>query len=191
MRPLFDSEHGPIHTFKDHGITLPEAFDDEYFRHMQWAHFASGAAGGGMRWPNRTPHALTPSMRQAQRALAAFLPLLDWPRFHRRNLDGSVAVEGGPVAVFACGDAEQTLLWLLRTDAIGANGIIERTSPPIHLRVSVPDLRSGTYRITYWDTKNGRAVAKAEHDHDGMGTLTLEPPPIAADLAIAFRRCAV
>ena len=67
-RPLFDSEHGPIHTFKDHGMTLPEPFDDEYFRHMQWAHFASGAAGGGMRWPNRTPHSLTCGMRGAQRA---------------------------------------------------------------------------------------------------------------------------
>jgi hypothetical protein len=191
MRPLFDSEHGPIHTFKDHGITLPEAFDDEYFRHMQWAHFASGAAGGGMRWPNRTPHALTPGMRQAQRALAAFLPLLDWRRFQRRNMNSAVAVEGDPVAVFACGDAEQALLWLLRTDAIGADGRIERASPPILLRVSVPDLRSGTYRITYWDTKNGRAVAKAEQDHDGVGPLTLDPPPIAADLAIAFRRYSV
>ena len=54
-RPFLDSEHGPIHTFKDHGITLPEAFDDEYFRHIQWAHLASGGAGGGMRWPNRAP----------------------------------------------------------------------------------------------------------------------------------------
>ena len=54
-RPVLDTEHGPIHTFKDHGRTLPDAFDDEYFRHMQWAHFASGAAGGGMRWPNREP----------------------------------------------------------------------------------------------------------------------------------------
>src|SRR6185312_9536778 len=35
-RPFFDSEHGPIHTFKDHRRTLPAAFDDEYFRHMQW-----------------------------------------------------------------------------------------------------------------------------------------------------------
>ena len=52
-RPFLDTEHGPIHSFKDKHITLPEPFDDEYFRHMQWAHFASGAAGGGMRWPNR------------------------------------------------------------------------------------------------------------------------------------------
>lgn len=48
-RPVFDSEHGPIHTFKDRKRTLPEPFDDEYFRHIQWAHLASGGAGGGMR----------------------------------------------------------------------------------------------------------------------------------------------
>ena len=77
-RPFLDSEHGPIHTFKDHHRTLPEAFDDEYFRHMQWAHLASGGAGGGMRWPNRHPHVLTAGMRRAQRALAGFLPLVDW-----------------------------------------------------------------------------------------------------------------
>jgi hypothetical protein len=29
-RPFLDSEHGPIHTFKDHKTTLPEPFDDEY-----------------------------------------------------------------------------------------------------------------------------------------------------------------
>ena len=64
-RPFFDTEHGPIHTFKDTASTLPEAFDDEYFRHIQWTHLASGGAGGGMRWPNRNPHTLTPGMRRA------------------------------------------------------------------------------------------------------------------------------
>ena len=71
-RPVLDTEHGPIHTFKDHGRTLPEAFDDEYFRHMQWAHVASGAVGGGMRWPNREPHVLTPGMRPRSLRLPAF-----------------------------------------------------------------------------------------------------------------------
>jgi hypothetical protein len=136
-------------------MTLPDAFDDEYFRHMQWAHFASGAAGGGMRWPNREPHSLTPGMRQAQQALAGFLPLIDWTRFQRRNLHGSVAIDGDRVAVFACGDAEQALLWLLRTDALGADGRIDRTHSAVDLRVSVPDLRPGDYQITYWDTEHG------------------------------------
>src|SRR3712207_8786775 len=54
-------------------------------RHMQWAHFAAGAAGGGMRWPNRRPHVLTEGMRKAQHALAGFLPLIDWAHFRRRR----------------------------------------------------------------------------------------------------------
>jgi hypothetical protein len=187
-RPLLDSEHGPIHTFKDHGMTLPEPFDDEYFRHMQWAHFASGAAGGGMRWPNRAPHVLTAGMRRAQQALASFLPLIDWPRFRRCNLNEAVTTTGDPVAVFACGDASQALLWVLRTDAIGADGMIDRTRLPAAIRIAVPGLGGGHYRSTYWDTTLGRALGEAELDHRGCGSLILGPPPIAADLAIALRR---
>ena len=89
-RPFFDSEHGPIHTFKDHKRTLPAPFDDELFRHMQWAHLASGGAGGGMRWPNRKPHRLTPGMHLAQQHLAAFLPLLDWHHFPRTNVSATL-----------------------------------------------------------------------------------------------------
>ncbi len=92
-RPFFDSEHGPIHTFKDHKRTLPAPFDDELFRHMQWAHLASGGAGGGMRWPNRKPHRLTPGMHLAQSHLAAFLPLLDWHHFPRQNVSASVRLD--------------------------------------------------------------------------------------------------
>ena len=54
-RPFLDTEHGPIHTYKDKQRTLPEAFDDEYFRHMQWAHLASG--GGRRRHALAEPHA--------------------------------------------------------------------------------------------------------------------------------------
>ena len=187
-RPLFDSEHGPIHTFKDHGMTLPEPFDDEYFRHMQWAHFASGAAGGGMRWPNRTPHSLTCGMRRAQRALAGFLPLIDWLRFQRRNLNDAIIVEGGSVAAFGCGDSEQAVLWLLRTDAIGADGMIDRRRPPAILRISLPGLRQGNYRITYWDTEGARVVGEAEQGHTADALFGFNPPPIAADLAVAVRR---
>jgi hypothetical protein len=187
-RPLLDSEHGPIHTFKDHGMTLPEPFDDEYFRHMQWAHFASGGVGGGMRWPNRTPHSLTPGMRQAQRALSGFLPLIEWPRFLRRNLDGAVQLEGNQAVAFACADAEQAVVWLLRTDAIGTDGMIDRTRPAVVVRVSLPGLARGGYSVVYWDTEKGRAVRTSGIEHSGTAVLSLEPPPFGADLAIAVRR---
>src|SRR5438874_1499623 len=133
---------------------------------MQWAHFASGAAGGGMRWPNRMPHSLTSGMRRAQRALAGFLPLIDWLRFQRRNLNDAIIVEGGSVAAFGCGDSEQAVLWLLRTDAIGADGRIDRTLPAVDLQIAVPDLSPGNYRITYWDTEGARVVGEAEQGHN-------------------------
>ncbi len=69
-RPFFDSEHGPGKLYRRKRLT--DAFDEEYFRYMQWAHLASGGAGGGMRWPYRHPHSLTPGMRMSQKSLAGF-----------------------------------------------------------------------------------------------------------------------
>jgi mannan endo-1,4-beta-mannosidase len=156
-RPFFESEHGPIHRFKDRHVTLPAAFDDEYFRHMQWAHLASGAAGGGMRWPNRHPHVLTPGMRAAQQAMAAFLPLVDWTRLRRRNLGAALVVRdaatgralrlvaphettperrpprvrlaGCAAAAFGCGDAAQAIVYLLRTTHSTTTGGCAATCP--------------------------------------------------------------
>jgi mannan endo-1,4-beta-mannosidase len=79
-RPYTDTEHGPIHAFNDHRTSLPEAFDDEYERHLMWAHLATGGAGSGMRWPARRPHLLSagyaaraaqPVRLRAHRELAA------------------------------------------------------------------------------------------------------------------------
>ncbi|RYG42794.1 hypothetical protein EON79_18210 [bacterium] len=186
-RPVFDSEHGPIHNFLDKEITLPEAFDDEYFRHMQWAHLASGGAGGGMRWPNRDPHTLTPGMHVAQRGLAAFLPLIDWTRFHRRNLNEEITVSSPAVERFGCGDAEQALVWLLRNDIIGADG---RLAPdaPISVRVSVPGLEPGTYRAALFDTVAQRVTEESDVVAQTGQVLEIEVPALWADLVIAVRR---
>jgi hypothetical protein len=188
-RPLFDSEHGPIHTYKDHGMTLPEAFDDEYFRHMQWAHFASGGAGGGMRWPNRSPHILTRGMRQAQRGLAGFLPLIDWARFRRRNLNEEVKATGPNAATFACGDAGQAVVWLLRKGALRPDGQLDDRQAPVEIQVSVPGLACGRYLITFWNTLAGQVAGEVETDHASCGPLRVPSPPFVTDLALAVRRC--
>lgn len=187
QRPFLDTEHGPIHTFKDRRRTLPDDFDDEYFRHMQWAHFASGGAGGGMRWPNRHPHTLTRGMRRAQRGLAAFLPLVDFPRFRRRNLNAEVGVSTPALTAFACGDDAQAIAWLLRNDH-GARGTLRPDATPVHARVLVPGLAAGRYRVTTWDTAAGAARGTCEQEHDGAEMLTVTLPPITNDLAIAIRR---
>jgi mannan endo-1,4-beta-mannosidase len=213
-RPFLDSEHGPIHTFKDRRRTLPEAFDDEYFRHMQWAHLAAGGAGGAMRWPNRHPHVLTAGMRAAQHALARFLPLIDWARFRRRSLGGalglrdartgaplrlvtarppaqpagapSVRLRGGDCAAFACGDASQAVVYLLRADRLTPDGRLRRDAAPRRVCVEVPGLSPGVYAVTLWDPVDGEAVQERRCEH-ASGTLTVRDVPLVADLALAIR----
>ena len=186
-RPFFESEHGPIHAFKDKKKTLSETFDDEYFRHFQWAHFASGAVGGGMRWPNRHPHVLTHGMRAAQKSLADFLPLIDWNDFKRHNLNCEVEIDGDKCAVFACGDANQAVVWLLRLDITAKSGMLELSATPMTLKLKVPDLKRGNYRVTAWNTIEGAPVAAFNAESDGAW-LRFETPSFAHDLALAIAR---
>lgn len=187
-RPFFDSEHGPIHAFKDRHITLPEPFDDEYFRHIQWAHFASGAAGGGMRWPNRHPHVLTQGMRQGQKGLQGFLHMIDWKRFSRMNLNEEVKIDSPAFASFACGDREQAVVWILRKDSLKPDGTLDRTAIPAAPTVSIPGLRAGNYHITGWDTLQGTVVYTSTIHHPEAGSnLIVEAGPVATDIALAIR----
>ncbi|MBV9076237.1 MAG: hypothetical protein JO048_01995 [Methylobacteriaceae bacterium] len=185
-RPFLDTEHGPIHTFKDHKKTLPEPFDDEYFRHMQWAHLASGGAGGGMRWPNRKPHALTAGMREAQGAMTGFIDLVEWSRFRRRNLNDEIAADRERVAPFGAGDPDQAIVWLLRRDTIGSDGRLDASAAPIATRVGVPGLRPGPVRVTAWDTRAG-ALAWTHDLRAEADGLALDLPALATDLALAIR----
>ncbi|HPQ16243.1 MAG TPA: hypothetical protein PLP04_13505 [Bryobacteraceae bacterium] len=187
-RPFFDSEHGPIHTYKDHHRTLPEPFDDEYFRHMQWAHFASGGAGGGMRWPNRKPHVLTRGMHAAQSALARFLPLIDWRCYSRRNLNQEVRVADADVAVFASADPFQAILWLLRRDTVRSDGRLDPRAEPVTPQIEIPGMAPGRYHVTAWDTAAGKSRGEFEATHAGGGELRVTAPPFVRDIALAIRR---
>jgi mannan endo-1,4-beta-mannosidase len=147
-------------------------------------HLASGGAGGGMRWPNRKPHVLTPGMRQAQAALDRFLPLIDWSRFSRVNLNEEVKALSRLTSSFCCSDGRQAVLWLLRRDTIGADGRLRRDAPPISTMVRIPGMGPGRYRITAVETMGGERVWAGEGAAKG-GVLTLSPPPITTDLALA------
>jgi mannan endo-1,4-beta-mannosidase len=184
-RPFLDSEHGPIHLFKDRKRTLPEPFDDEYFRHIQWAHFASGGAGGGMRWPNRHPHTLTLGMRQAQRSLAGFVDLVDWGSFRRVNLNEEITADAAKFAVFGCGDTEQAIAWLLRRDIRGPGGRLREEAEVSWTGINIPGLRDGRYRVNFWDTKSGRSAGVVEIA--SRGGLRIEAA-VHTDLAVFARR---
>lgn len=193
-RPFLDTEHGPIHAFKDRKKTLPAAFDEEYFRHMQWAHLASGGAGGGMRWPNRKPHSLTPGMRRAQAAMAAFMPLLDWTTFRRVNATkelevrelGGGAVSERRVARFASATREQALIYLLRRDALSGNGQLDREAAPLALTLRLPILLPGPYRVCGWNTVTGERLFSQVHETGGVSEF--RGIPLQGDVALAIRR---
>jgi mannan endo-1,4-beta-mannosidase len=186
-RPYLDTEHGPIHSFKDKKKTLAEVFDDEYFRHIQWAHLASGGAGGGMRWPNRRPHILTPGMRRAQAALSGFLPLIDWPAFRRRNLSSELRVRPPRVCGFAIGGGSQAVVWLLRRDTLDpATGMLRPDAAPLTAVFDLPSLEDGSYTVTPWDTREGCAGPVIEVKCRA-GMLSVTAPGLVTDLAFAIR----
>ncbi|WP_439557825.1 hypothetical protein [Dyadobacter sp.] len=190
-RPFFDSEHGPIHAFKDKHITFPAFFDDEYFRHIQWAHLASGAAGGGMRWPNRHPHCLTPGMRLAQKSLSGFTNLIDWKNFRRKNLNDEIASSNHHVAVFASADGRQAVLWAMRADTLvkkaGNLKTLDENASPINVTVQIPGMSAGTYSVHFWDTLNGVVLEQQEIELTTPGMLAVQLPRFVADLAVAVR----
>lgn len=181
-RPFLDTEHGPIHCFKDKHKTLPEAFDNEYFRHMSWAHLAAGGVGGGMRWPNRHPHVLTHGMRQAQRAMAGFLPLIDWQGFRRRPVD--ITVPG--YHAIGCADDTQAIVWAVRRGGRGADGRIDAEQARVERTLSLP-LPPGRYAVVEWDTVAGRARRTTECIAGSTG-LSAVLPALAGDWAVAVRK---
>jgi hypothetical protein len=181
-RPFLDTEHGPIHSFKDKHRTLSEPFDDEYFRHMSWAHLASGGAGGGMRWPNRHPHVLTAGMHRAQAAMAAFLPLVDWTRFKPRNLNDEACAPG--FHTFACADDAQAVAWLLRSDIRDAGGMMPRDTVPRTASLTLPAAQGRAWRFSFFDTVQGRCVGQQTVTAaDGRVTVTVEN--VTYDVAVA------
>ena len=139
-----------------------------------------------MRWPNRYPHVLTPGMRLAQLALTRFLPLIDWKRFRRRNLNNEIAVLDPNVACFGCGDERQAVVWLLRKKPLRRDGCLDRNYlAPV--AVKVPALATGAYRAVLWDTTEGVERGQFMGTVDETGALTVAIPAMGPDLAIAVR----
>ncbi len=187
-RPFMDTEHGPIALFNNEKKYLPEEFDDEYERHMMWAHLASGGAGSGMRWPGRHPHVLTPGMLRALASLSGFLPSLDWRHFSPRPAGHEIEIasqQEHDLHAFASRDEGQALVWLLR-GAYGARGVLPRREPLRHLPLTIRGLKPGAYEVRAWDTSHGRELNCRRFHSNCNRELSLELD-LENDLALAIR----
>lgn len=173
-RPFFDTEHGPIFTFNNKHITLDEKFDDEYFHNIQWSHFASGAAGGGMRWPYRHPHSLTAGMHRRQHSLSMFVQYIDWKNFKRSSLNHSISLNNEHIIPFSCGDEQQAVIWLLRNKP-----------SPVHsenFKLNFPADKK--YAVLFWDATAGKKINEIVTDIHIKCPL----PSFEKDIAIYLRR---
>ena len=137
-----------------------------------------------MRWPNRSPHRLTPGMRRAQRVMADSLPLLDWSHFRRRPLTGKMRAAKRSVHCFACADNSQALVYLLRSDTIAKDGTTNRDARTIVSEIRIPGLHPGAYKVTAWDTENGLSK-QFDIPHFTDDAMVIATPPFVADLALA------
>jgi mannan endo-1,4-beta-mannosidase len=128
-------------------------------------------------------------MRAAQTGLAHFLPLIDWSRLRRRNLNAELRSSRPELALFGCGDEEQAIAWLLRTDSLGPDGALRHDAEPLAAALAIPGLRPGGYRVTLWDTCRGVATRTTTVQHDGGDLLCIPAVSVATDLAVAVQRC--
>jgi mannan endo-1,4-beta-mannosidase len=189
-RPFTDSEHGPIHLFNDHRKFLPEPFDDEYERHLMWAHLASGGAGSGMRWPARDPHLLTAGMRQALGSLAGFARHVDWRFFRPRDAVADVEVGAPGVDVFAVRDDRQAVVWLLRGGQEGHRGPLPARAPLRGVPVTLRGLAAAdAYCVQMWDTRAGRSLGCIHARPDAGSALSVTLPALDNDIALAVGPC--
>lgn len=194
-RPYTDSESGPIHLFGNLHHTLPADFDEEYFHNMSWAHLASGGAGGGMRWPCRHPHRLTPGMLAIQQGLARFIDDcgIEWQRFVSANIDHMVRLDLPhtrrsplpPLIAMGCGDERAALIWILQ-DRRAKNGRNKLVRSIEGASLQVACLKEAGQTVTVWDTTSGRllgTLAPVWQD----GTLSVSLPQFTRDLVVVIR----
>jgi mannan endo-1,4-beta-mannosidase len=127
-------------------------------------------------------------MREAQAALSAFLPLIDWASFRRTCLNSRIRSSAAEVACFGCGDEVQAVLWLLRKDRVGQDGMLQRGADLVSLTVEIPGLAPGRYRVTQWDTVEGCCRGEYEVEVRSEPAHCMPVPPFASDLALAVAR---
>jgi mannan endo-1,4-beta-mannosidase len=100
-------------------------------------------------------------MHAAQRSLARFLPLIRWSAFRRRNLNEEVRLAPSTFTGFACGDAHQAVVWLVRRQPSHRKGTLDRKVAPEQVRIEVPGLMAtAEYSVTTWNTEAGLQEAK-------------------------------
>jgi len=174
-RPYMDTESGPIEVRPTSGD-----WDDRYFHYMMWAHFASGGAGTGMRWPYRNPHIVSDGMHRSQRALTIAAADFDWSTFRQQNIDGRITMNQADFIRMGCADEGQAVLWLAQDLRKGDVRSVNDAT------VTVSGMAPGTYYVRARSPYRGTVMKTAAVTVDADGRLTMELPTFQYDIVVTI-----
>ncbi|MBN1679907.1 MAG: DUF5060 domain-containing protein [Anaerolineae bacterium] len=99
-----------------------------------------------------------------------------------------------PIRAVVLADRTQgiAVAWLQHRDDTWQNAANDDQPDPVTVGLSLPGMPPGVYRITFWDTVTGgiRGEENATLTADSGSTLVINPPPVAAPLAVTVIRTA-
>jgi mannan endo-1,4-beta-mannosidase len=175
MRPYFDSEDGPIAP----DAPLTEAFDNEYYHNMIWAHLASGGAGSNLRWPFRSGGP-TEGMFDYDLAMSQIIKNINWSKFASVNIDSSVTVTapGHTVIKMACGDTYTALVFVLQ-DSRATTGNISGAI------LNVASMTAGTYLVKDFNSYTGNLIS-SQDVNAASGSVNVTLPDFNKDIVIVL-----
>jgi mannan endo-1,4-beta-mannosidase len=172
-RPYMDTESGPIDQ-----RPATEDWDNRYYHYMLWAHFASGGAGSGMRWPYRNPHILSDGMHATQRALSFAAADFDWNTFRLKNIDGRLTSNQSDFILMGSADGRQAAVWAAQDLRAGAPRTIRDAT------VTISDMPEGAYVARVRNAYNGTTLRTLPTTVGADGKLTVELPVFQYDIAV-------
>ncbi len=114
--------------------------------------------------------------------------LVNWKTFGRQNIAKKIKISHKCIKVFACGEAIQALIWLLRTDTVTSEGMSDTQALPVKAFLHIPDVQEGDYQIIFWHTQAGFVQSSYVSHVSGKGLLALELPFLVTDIAVYVKK---
>jgi len=150
-----------------------------------WATSLGGAAGCAQSWwwdlyirPNKLWHHYA--------ALSKFVEGVDFAKGRFARL---TSPPGSDVTLIGLKNSTEGCVWIQNRESTWRRRIIEKTEPATrrNVRLGIPNVEDGNYRIEWWDTYLGKVKTSAEQRPDG-GVLKLVAPDFATDIALKFKK---
>lgn len=184
-KPVMLGEFGLAEDNWQRSRWMKEDKDLVHFHNAQWASALSGAAGTALFW---WWELLDPmDAYRHYRPLSHFLADVPWTTAGLR--EAAAEVHGAELRVVGLAGKECAYLWLFDPRATWRRVVVEKQTPP-EVRgaaLEVRGLAPGKYRVAWWDTREGRPVARVNADAKD-GSVRLAVPAFARDVACKLTR---